>query len=442
MPYQREWILNDAKRSIYVKSRRIGITWAEAFWSVRRRLKHRIDHVFCSKDEKTGREFINYAKRFAEAVNVMLQSEYIDLNGITTEILPFPNGARIIVVSSSPTALRGLGGDCTLDEFDWHEDQDALYTAAGPVVQWGGCLRLISTLCPSDQTVFSTILKDPAKYRFARYQTPLPDAVEQGLAEMVPGEHQKLLPDIEAARREFVADIRESCISEGMYKQEYLCQHSDQQTIISGAAYDRCVIPGFAVPMDGVPDLSKCGAVYMGIDVARSGDATVITLLEQGEDIKAPPKRRRVYRTIFIRVLHNMPFAAQFEVIASILHNQKIKKCFIESNGIGAQLAEQCENAFPGRAYAWISTANSKATAIERYAGWVHQERIGLSPDAKVKADITALQRVVSPAGKVSYDGRSELGHCDSFVSGAVALEAAEGEQTFFTHGVVGHQAV
>lgn len=437
LPYQQEWILNDAKRSIYVKSRRIGITWAEAFWSVRRRLKHRIDHVFCTLNEKTAQEFIRYCVRFAKAVNIALQQEYIDLNGATSEVLTFPNGARVIVVSSNPSSLRGMGGDLTLDEFDWQENQEALYTAAQPVIQWGGCLRLISTFCPSQVTPFCQITKHPEEKKFKLFKTTLLDAVSEGLAEMVPGDHQKLLPDVEACRAAFVAEIRESCLTEGQYKQEYLCEHSDQAAIVSAEAYDKCVLPGFVVSRD-MPtiDMTKCGPLYVGIDVGRSKDNTVVTIIEQGEDAKAPPKFRRVYRTILIRILNGMSFHSQYEIIASLIHSPKVKKCLIESNGIGAGLAEQLESNFPGKAYAWVTTNTNKGNAIERFAGWIAQQRIGLSGDADIKEDILALQRIVGTTGRTTYDGQSKLGHCDSFISGALALEAAEGEQVFFSHGV------
>jgi len=432
LPYQIAWIKNNARQSIYVKSRRIGITWAEAFRSVRNGIVYKIDHIFCSLNEKTAREFLFYCTRFAEAVNVALDTEYIDLNGVTSEVLRFPNGARIITTSSNPAAMRGLGGDCTIDEMDWQEDQEALFTAAGPVVDWGGHLRLISTYCPSEVTPFCRISKDPEEYGFVKFQTTLVDAVEQGLAELQPGDHHGE-PDMRAA---FIKAKRLKCFSEGMYKQEYMCQHSDQDTIITPEVYDKCVVPGLAITGD-MPDISAAGPCYLGVDVGRTNDSTAITLIEQGQNLKAPPKQRVVYRTRMVKLLRGMPFAGQFEVISAIIANKKIKRALIESNGIGMQLAEQLEAAFPGRAYGWQATRVSQSISLERFSGWVHQERFFVSPDPDIRADICALQRVVSDKKLICYDGRSKLGHCDTYHSGAIALEAAEGEPSFFESGGV-----
>ena len=139
LPYQRDWVLDEDRYKIWCKSRRIGATWAESAWSVRRRLAIKEDHFFVTTDEKTAHEFIRYCKKWAEAFNLMVGESLIDLTskGTTNDTLVMPNGSRIVALSSAPGALRGKGGSVTLDEFAFHDQAEQLYGAAQAVPTMG-----------------------------------------------------------------------------------------------------------------------------------------------------------------------------------------------------------------------------------------------------------------------------------------------------------------
>ncbi len=430
LPYQKEWVNNDAGYSIYEKSRRIGISYAEAAWSVKRRLIHKVDHIFSTSNEKTGKEFLGYCYKFAEALNVACQHSVVDLNDCTSEQMTFPNGSRIVICSSNPTSLRGKGGDLTLDEFAWNEDQEKLYTAAAPVVQWGGQLRIISTHS-SPESQFNKIIKSAQEKNFKVFRTTIEDAVAQGLALKVPGDHRLLLPDVAACNKAFLEKIRTSCLTDGMWKQEYCCLFSDQSTIITREMYNAVIIPNFVIQRDGLLPVEAIN-LYVGVDVARTGDRTVIWIIQEGIDpTQKDPKLQRVYKTIFVKTLKKTDYKTQFEIMKAIISHKGIKKCFIERNGVGNALAESLEEAFPGRVYGWDTTVKSKSSFVERLALWVSQNRIALPVDADLREDILALQRIISPSGRPSYDGRSDHGHCDAYIAAGLALAAAEDDSSF-----------
>ena len=73
LPYQRRWILDDARMKLYAKSRRIGITYATSF-RVNDKCLRKPGTVqwVTSRDEFTAREFItDYVAKWAAAANAV-----------------------------------------------------------------------------------------------------------------------------------------------------------------------------------------------------------------------------------------------------------------------------------------------------------------------------------------------------------------------------------
>lgn len=431
--YQLDWIHNKNRFAIYEKSRRIGITFAEAYWSFRRRLLVKSDHIFCSADYKTSQEFLGYVAKFAMATNVAIGQQFINEQAFTSERITMPNGSRIIIVSSNPNALRGMGQgmtDLTWDEAAFHEHAEEWYRSALPISDWGGHFHIISTHNGSG-TVFNQILKDARNKRnqFKVFRTTLEDAVAQGLCEKQPGAH-RAIKDQEERRKFYLDQKRDSCLNAEMFNQEYMCEVLSASSIVTEPLYDACIIPNFPVGKENYGiDLNKSAPVVVGIDVGRTRDQTVIWAIEEGVDAKQiNPKLKRTYRTVLVRRLKNVPFQSQYEIISSLISHKAVKRVLIENNGIGMQLSEQLVAAFPSKVSAWSTNSSNKAYAIERFAGWIAQNRIALPAEKEIKEDIMAMQRVISPTGKIAYEGRTATSHCDAFMAATLALEAAEGE--------------
>ena len=65
LPYQSRWINDHSRLKIMEKSRQIGITYADAYDSVRKALPPNAEDVFVSsKDEFSARLYLDMCKRW------------------------------------------------------------------------------------------------------------------------------------------------------------------------------------------------------------------------------------------------------------------------------------------------------------------------------------------------------------------------------------------
>src|SRR5512133_3156683 len=84
LPYQRRYLTDTSRKIAWKKSRRIGVTYANALKSVRKRaLRGKgatpMDHLFSSKDEKSSAEWLGYCYSFSEQINTLLGDEVVPL---------------------------------------------------------------------------------------------------------------------------------------------------------------------------------------------------------------------------------------------------------------------------------------------------------------------------------------------------------------------------
>ncbi len=433
LPYQTDWINNNSRYSIYLKARQIGITFACAYWSFRRRMTTKIDHLFCSANFKTSQEFIRYVKQFAQATNISLQQSVINEEDFQNECVQFPNGSRIIIVSSNPTALRGFRGDCVWDEAAFHDHSEEFFRAALPVTTWGGQMHIISTH-NGPSTTFHEVLKkaEAGDNQFKVFKTTLQDAIDQGLADKVPGEH-RLIADPEERKAKYIKLQKQNCLSEAMWEQEFCCQVLSEGSLVSPENYDKVIVPNFKVARDTTwtIDLNKCGDLYLGFDPARSGDHSVIYIVEEGIDAKQTnPELRTVYRTVLVKVMKNIPFQAQYDIMLAFMRHPKLKKAVIEINGIGSMIGEQVANAFPSKTIQWYTTSANKQKICERVSAWVAQEKVSLPADEDIRADILSMKRIPNGA-HTRYEGRSGSSHADCYMAIALALQGTQDAGVF-----------
>lgn len=424
LPYQRDYVLDNSKTALYIKSRRVGITYAEALRAVLRRLENPFDYSFVSANARTSIEMINYTKMFCEVINAAVGQDYIDLSDSTTEVIRFPNGSKIIALSSNPTALRGRGGDICLDEFSFSDCQEELLKAAMPVCMWNGNLRIISSMSSPD-SYFSQLVSrvERKELPWKLFKTTIYDAVNDGLARKIPGQWQNLLPDIKSCDEAFIKSLKEEVGSDAIWSQEFCCEPSTQSTLISTDEYDKLVISEVPEKLD--PN-KKYGDLFIGVDIGRVKDLTVIWVLERGYDKEAQPHLRDVFRTVAVKAVKGMPFEAQYQLISQYLSLPNMVKCCIDRSGLGLQLAEQLVDEHGTLVEGVAISSPTKQSLVERTLKFISQQRVSLPKDPLIKSDIINMRRIVTAKGNVSYDGRSDIGHCDHFIALAMALRAAD----------------
>lgn len=162
LPYQAAWVADESDVKVMEKSRRVGISWAEAadaaLYASQKGKGEKRNVWYVGYNKDMALEFIgdcaNWARAYSLAASEMEEYEEIDreeYEGVVQEKkilafrIVFESGWRITALSSRPSNLRGKQGRVILDEAAFHEDLPGLIKAAMALLIWGGQVRIIST---------------------------------------------------------------------------------------------------------------------------------------------------------------------------------------------------------------------------------------------------------------------------------------------------------
>lgn len=195
LPYQQRWFMDESQIAIAEKSRRTGLTWAEAGRNVMNAAKPRKragrNAFYVGSKQEMALEYIAAAALFAKAFNQLAQADVYEQtfwdNDKQEEILAymirFPkSGFKIQALSSRPSNLRGLQGDVVIDEAAFHESLEELLKAALALTMWGGRVRIISTHNGVDN-LFNQYIQEAreGKKKYSIHRITLDDALAEGL---------------------------------------------------------------------------------------------------------------------------------------------------------------------------------------------------------------------------------------------------------------------
>ena len=340
LPFQRRWIEDQSRLKIMEKSRQIGISWSSAYAIVKRTapVENRNDQWVSSRDDIQARLFKEDCDRFAKVLDLAardLGEMIIDQDKkISAYVLQFANGKRIHSMSSNPDAQAGKRGGRVLDEFALHPDPRKLYSIAYPGITWGGLLEIISTHRGS-ANFFNELVED-VKHRgnpkgFSLHTVTLQNALDQGflfkLQQALPDGDERLAMD----EAEYFDFIKKGCASEEIFLQEYMCVPADDEgafltfDMIAGCEYrgnESWKMFTGAV----MPDGRKISQLYLGVDVGRKKDLTVIWILE------------RIGTMLFTRAvieLQNTTFSGQEQVLYELLGLPAMRRCCMDDTGPG-----------------------------------------------------------------------------------------------------------
>lgn len=387
LPYQQAWIADKSPLKIAEKSRRIGLTWAEAADAVLDAASEGGQNCYYlgyNKDMTV--EFIQacamWAKAFDAACCDVEEGLWEDGDKhIQTYIIRFPkSGKRIEALTSRPSNMRGRQGRVVMDEFAFHDDQYELLKAAIALLIWGGCVRIISTHDGEDNP-FNELIKEirADKREGTVHRITFDEAVQQGLYKRVclrkkikynKTEEKAWVKDIykfygDAADEEL--DVIPSkgggrWLSQALLEKrekeipiirwsapknfQYLSEESKKTEI--DILYDTLIKPL-------IEELPKRCSSFYGLDFARRSDLCVFwPLIEQQNTVKDCP---------FVLELSNMPYKQQeqlFKLIVKALPN--FSKGAHDATGNGGYLAEAMQEVY-----------GEKIEAIHLSEGWYRE---------------------------------------------------------------------
>jgi phage FluMu gp28-like protein len=182
--------------------------------------------------------------------------------------------------------------------------------------------------------------------------------------------------------------------------------------------------------------LTAHGSLYVGFDVGRKVDLSVITVMEDLNGLKVV---RGILR------IQNMRLPEQQLRLGEICRLPKFRRAAIDMTGLGLGLFEYAQKEFGSSRIFGVNFSTTvpvtRAVALEgrkretvRVTEAMAMEllqvyedrRIQHPADGRLRDDLRKPEKITTPGGRVSIAAtRDEAGHADHFWSFALALEAA-----------------
>ncbi|MBE3574552.1 MAG: hypothetical protein IMW99_03720 [Firmicutes bacterium] len=394
LPYQQRWIEDKSPLKIVLKARQIGFSFALAFEGVMEAIEAPCNVLMLSASLRQSRELMEKVYQHLRALNI-LAGDVIERPRENAEEVAVSIGgghhSRIICLPASPDTVRGFSGHIFLDEFAFHRDDRAIWRAIYPTVTRGYKLRIAST--PNGKQNLYYELWRHGK-GFSRHKVDIYDAKAQGLP-----------VDIDT--------LRDGISDPDAWAQEYECQFLDEATaFLTFEMIDGCEDPNASVSGNVLGPYDY----YLGVDVGRKHDLTVLW---------AVAVNGAIMTTRLVHVLERAPFREQREVLFSILPH--VRRACIDATGIGAQLAEECQEAFGTyRVEAVTFTGTVKESLAIALRRRFEDRLIRIPAQREIRDDLHSVRKVTTAAGNIRFDAeRTDDGHADRFWALALAVHAA-----------------
>lgn len=462
LPYQQCWVADTSPLKVIEKSRRTGITWAEASDNVLTAASSApaggMNVYYIAYNQDMTVEYIQACAMWARAFNYAASEieegfweEDDDDKHIRTYTIKFPDsGFRIVALSSRPSNLRGRQGIIVIDEAAFHEQLDELLKAALAMLIWGGKVRVISTH-NGDDNPFNTLIGDirAGRQGGSIHRITFREAVSEGLFRRVCLRTGKEWS--EASEQAWMASV---------YK-FYGAGASEELDCIpangGGAWLSRALIEsrmsadtpvlrltckeGYELLSDEVrfretqdwldeylkpllEALPTDARSFLGRDFGRSGDLSVDYPLLQEKNL--------VRRVPFVLELRNVPFRQQEQITWYLMDGLPgLLGAAFDARGNGAYLAE----------YAMQRYGSSRVQQVMPTEGWYREHMppvkaaledgnlVDLPKDEDTLDDLRAVQvvngvpRVPEQRSKAKADGGKR--HGDSAIALALAYFAS-----------------
>lgn len=437
--FQIDELNNDSMFGIERKCRQVGWSFLIAAIGVADAILDGRSSVYNSINQKESQDKIRYAK----SVYQNLQSPF-KLPKIVTDNrteLEFENGARLVSTASA----RGIpNSNFFLDEGAWKQNARQLYTASVPIISKGGRFRMGSSTNGAGGLFWEI---DTEAFK------PYPGFVRSAT---VWWEIEAFCNDIRAAIKEapgISTDERVEKFAKPRLKvifantviedfqQEYEAVYVDEttawitweeikanssETLDCEISTDRAKIDHALQAINAVKAKINRGEIEgvlsVGVDIGRTRNTTEIFAV--GESTT------QTYPIRLMITLDNCEYDDQMTVLQKVME-LPVSKLLIDRNGIGSQLAENMEKAFPSKAEGAQFTMESKklwATGLKMH---FQQRRVPLPMDKDLGYQIHSVKRLVTPSKNLVFDTeRNEKHHADKFWALALAVAGAS-EPTF-----------
>lgn len=448
LAYQVAFILCNAPVQVVEKSRRVGMTWAAAYRSVRRAALNAVPRAdkswFSSADDSAGQEYIDYCAWWCRQMQIkaveMGEVLYDSEQDITSRAIRLANGKEIHALTSNAKQFRSKGGDGYQDEAAHHDNPVAMWKALNALKMWGGTISVFSTHNGPNSFFNRLVKKAKVTPRWAHQKVTIHDAIAQGMLDKIL-ERKATKKDIET----FLEELREDALDEDTWQQEFCCVPIDESTSL--LPYDLlypCEKDGILV--QGIDDLRALkGNLYVGWDVARKKHLSVLWVFEELAGFLI---------TRQIAVFDNKPFHVQQQAFYALLDLPNMRGAAVDNSGMGIVLAEQAQELYGPHLVEAVTFSNPvKEKLAMGFRSEFDDKRVLIPSHFDVREDLHSVKRTVTLGGAVRLEaddaptfnpeateaeaikevvkfnvkGGQRGGHADRFWAGALARYRARG---------------
>ncbi|MDE2099101.1 MAG: terminase family protein [Patescibacteria group bacterium] len=441
-------------------SRQIGKSFTLASWAVDRLLSQLQKNdswliTVLSNSRDNGAEFNLKCAEVCNKMALAFESEdaspdlsYENMRmecRITLTVNGRQRTGRIKVLAANPRTARGFSGDLILDEFAFHEDSGAIWEAAEPILSANPefLCRIASTgngkhnmfyrMAAGDGPNDGTPFLSAAGFKVCRVTRT--EAHRMGVKVYDPNTRKPVAPD----------EARAKALDKRAYDQNYECKFNDENMALLTTALINSAERSL-VPIDeqrwSAASLARMyraeGDLYVGNDIGRNRDLSVVPVLERVGRIK---------RVIAMLRMSGMRFPAQREQIELVCQMPKFRAYEGDMTGLGIGLIEELQEKFGTYRIRGVNFASTEPLTQRLLADGRKGETakvteimamdllaefedrtIEIPIDQELRDDLAKPEKITSPGGRVSIAAtRDEAGHADHFWGLALAVRACNG---------------
>lgn len=370
LDYQKRWIADDSDFKIAEKTRRCGLTWAEAadnaLIASLAKSEAGSDVFYIGTNKEMAREYITAVAHWARVFNYAaseIEAEILDDENkdILAFVIYFASGFKVKALSSNPKNLRGMQGVVVIDEAAFHEQLAEVIKAATALTMWGAKIRIISTHNGVDNLFNEMILDARAgRKKYSVHTITIEDALNDGLFKRI-----CLVNGKNYSKKAEKAWLDELIANTATYEdalEEYYCTPKHGSGLwLSRSLIERqmnintpilrlnkdasfSLLPE-EIRRDEIKDwinehlkpvigaLKKTDMHFVGEDFGRSSDLTAIVILRRKRDLSA--------KVVTLIELGNLPYKQQEQILIFVLENiPNFSGAKLDARGNGGYLAE------------------------------------------------------------------------------------------------------
>jgi phage FluMu gp28-like protein len=443
-------------------SRQIGKSYTLASWAVDRLLTRpgRLVTVL-SNSRDNGAEFVQKCAEICLKLGLAEAAHAAGAPGFETEdmstdlfyenmrmevrITVGGKAGRIKVLAANPRTARGFSGDLILDEFAFHEDSNAIWEAAEPILSsspdflcriastGNGTHNMFYRMSAGDGLNDGRPFVSPAGFKVCRVTRS--EAWKQGVKVYDPNTRKPITP----------VEARAKSLDKRAYDQNYECKFNAENMclltheLISAAESDAITIDDQKWSAQTLERLTKLSTpIVAGQDIGRNRDLSVVVLLSRvGLQL----------RVVGMLRMSGMSLPDQQDQVNRICRFQQFRGYCGDMTGLGLGLVEYLQRKWGDYRIKGVNFSTTepitdamrsdgdrretaKVTEImaTRLLEVFNDRSIqDLPMDQELRDDLRKPEKITSPGGKVSIAAvRDEAGHADHFWGLALAIRAAQ----------------